>query len=104
MGLLGERTLIISYGYSEEREENGPSTRIGDGVNDILDLRRNVDVSILGIGQRRGEAGCVGVHGRQSVPVAIPRVSFVVVLEETLAQQRGTFTAELAGSTLEQRR
>lgn len=56
-------TLVVG----DEDHQNGggdsPQTRIANGVDDILDLRRNWQIAVPDAGERRGEASSVGLHG-----------------------------------------
>lgn len=56
-------TLIICDGEGQQREENGPGAGVGDGLDHVVDLGRDIDIAKLGIGQHRGEGSRVGLHG-----------------------------------------
>lgn len=45
-------TLIVRDENGENRERDGPATRIADGVDDIFELRGNVHATIFGTRQR----------------------------------------------------
>ena len=59
-------TLVIGDEDRQDGEGDGPQTRIPDGVDDKLDLGRNQQVAIPDAGERRGEAGGVGLHGMRA--------------------------------------
>jgi len=49
-------TLIIGNAERNESNHPGPDTGIGNGLDNIVDLRRKVDVGIFGTGQDGREA------------------------------------------------
>lgn len=55
-------TLIVCDENGKDGERNGPAARVGDEVNDIFKLRRNVHAAVFDTRRLRGEARRVGVH------------------------------------------
>lgn len=57
--------MVIDDAESEEGEEDSPKSGIGDGLDDVVQLGRDVDARIFGVDEHRGETtrGRVGgVH------------------------------------------
>lgn len=55
-------TLVVGDEHRQDGEGDGPQTRIADSVDDILDLGMIRQFAVPDAGERRDEAGAIGLH------------------------------------------